>query len=134
MTSPSHAEILEKINRRLTDDPVLISMLQRRIFNHVPQDTPLPVLRFRWDQVGEFDTKDSAGWDGNIQIDVWTDYRGDREQAIILDRLDEILHLQPFVMSSGQSLLLRHDFVNNFTEPDGITHHATIRYRHVATS
>lgn len=134
MTSPSHSEVLHTIYEVLTEDQTLKSMVSNRIYNHVPQDTQLPFIRFRWEQAGEWDTKDSAGFDGFIVIDIWSDHRGDKQALDIADRIDSLLHLSPLELSIGQSLILRHDFRDSFVEPDGLTHHTVSRFQHIVTT
>lgn len=131
---PSQAELLGLINDRLTGDAPLMALVGNRIFNHVPQDAPLPILRFRLSQANEWDTKDSAGWEGYVDIDIWSDHRGDLKPLEVADRVDSIFHVLPFTMSSGQSLLLRHEFSDSFTEPDGLTHHTVLRFRSIITN
>lgn len=133
--TPSHAEITRLLFLRLSGNAPLMAKLGNRIYNHVPQDDPLPAMRFRWEQAGEWDTKDSAGHDGFCVIDIWTDHRGDKQSQEIADDVETLLHLEPFTgMVSGQSLLLRHDFSDSFVEPDGLTHHTMLRFRHIATT
>lgn len=132
---PSHAEITKLLYARLSGNAPLMALVGNRIFNHLPQDAPTPCLRFRWNQAGEWDTKDSDGHEGFCVIDVWTDYRGDKESQVIGDAVEALLHNHPLTgMTSGQSLLLRHDFSDSFTEPDGLTHHMMLRFRAIFTS
>lgn len=131
---PLHVEVTKVAWAYLNGDATLSGLVGGRIFNHIPQDDPLPCLRVRWEQAGEWDTKDSAGFDGFIVVDIWTDYRGDKQAQEIADRVEVLLHLHEFTMTSGQSLLLRHDFSDSFTEPDGLTHHTMSRFRFIVTT
>lgn len=131
---PSHAEVLNLSVARLRGDPPLMTLMAGRIFNHIPQDSPLPCCRVRWGQAGEWDTKDSSGFDGYLFVDVWTNHRGDKEALEATDRILALINLLPLQMSSGQSLIMRHDYVDTFTEPDGLTHHTAIRFHHIATN
>lgn len=137
MTTPSNAEILSLTIARLKADTgpgSLAALVPNKIFNHVPQETALPVIRARWQDSVEWDTKDSDGLSGYIVCDVWTDNRGDLTSLQIIDRIDAILHNQPLSMTTGQSLILRHSSQTAFTEPDGLTHHAVIKFQHIATN
>jgi len=135
MTSPSHAEITKVAWERLSQDAPLSALVGGRVFNHLPQDEPLPAVRVRWETSDEWDTKDSAGFSGALVVDTWTDHRGDKQAQTIADRVDALLHLAPFTgMTSGQSLLLRHDFHGSFTEPDGLTHHTVQRFTCIVTT
>ena len=131
---PSYAEILKLVYARLTGDATLMALVNNRIYNHLPQELPLPCLRFRWEQASEWDTKDSIGMDGLLVIDTWTDYRGDKLIAQIHDALMPIFHDVPLSMTSAQSLILKHQFHTSFTEGDGLTHHGVDHFRHVATT
>lgn len=137
MTTPSNAEILSLTIARLKADTgpgSLASFVSDKIFSHAPQETPLPLVRARWQDANEWDTKDSDGLSGFIVCDVWTDYRGDLKSMQIIDRIDAVLHNQPLSMTTGQSLILRHSSQTAFTEPDGLTHHAVIKFQHIATN
>jgi len=135
VTVPSNAEITKLVNDRLRGDTLLMGMVGNRIYNHIPQDAPLPCLRFRWEQAGQWDHKDAAGYEGYITCDVWTDHRGDKQAQEIADRLESLMHNQPLTsMTTGQSLLLMHDLVDTFTEPDGLTHHTMVRFRAIVTT
>jgi hypothetical protein len=134
MSIPSHAEILKVAFERLNGDAALKALVNDNVFNHIPQERALPCLRVRWAQAGEWDTKDSDGVDGYIFVDVWTDHRGDKDALTITDRVLALLHLAPLALTTGQSLILRHDFVDTFTESDGLTHHTAIRFHHIATN
>lgn len=131
---PSYLEIMQLAYARLSGDAALSALVGGSIFNHIPQERPLPCLRYRWEQVGEWDTKDSVGMDGTLVIDTWTDYRGDRLAAQVHDALMNLLHLRPLALVSAQSLILRHEFHTSFVEGDGLTHHAVDHFRHVATT
>ena len=133
MTVPSQADILKKAWERASNDTEFAGLMAGRVHNYVPQESPLPFARVRWGQSMEWDQKDSDGCQGYITIDIFTDYRGDRKALQAADRAIEIFHNNPLALEGAQSLILRRDFVDAFTEPDGITHHTVVRFLHVAT-
>lgn len=140
---PSRASILKAVFKRLDGDATLKAACPS-IYNHIPQDESLPCIRVRWDSSTEWDTKDSAGFEGSIIVDIWTDHRGDKQALEISDRVTYLLHNQPltgltyFIPPNGegnaQSLILRHALFDEFTEPDGLTHHTVLRFNHIATT
>lgn len=134
MTIPSHAEILQLAWKRLDDNAPFKTKMNGNVFNHIPQEQPLPCCRVRWSQAGEWDTKDSDGVEGYLFVDIWTDHRGDKVALEAADMALALFQLQPLALTSGQSLYLRHDFTDTFTEPDGLTHHTVVRFRHIATN
>jgi hypothetical protein len=135
MTSPSHAQILALAYAKASGDAILMAMLPGGLFNHVPQDEALPCARVRWESCGEFDTKDSDGFDGFISFDVWTDHRGDKQALEIHDRLDLLFQNASLSLTSpAKSVVLQHAMFQSFTEPDGLTHHAVVKFRLIATT
>lgn len=138
---PSHAEILQKYFTVLASDTTLQSLLggvpvtNSKVYNHLPQDLPLPAVRVRWTEVNEWDTKDSAGFEGLFTVDSWADSRGDKVLLQIADRIETLTHLQILTLTSGQSLILRHDRpLRMMVEADGLTHHAVQHFKHIATT
>ena len=134
MTSPSAANILTAAVARLTGNAPFMSLMQNRVYNHLPQELPLPACRVRWSQAGEWDQKDSDGVEGFINVDIWTNHRGDKDALTAADMVINLFHLHPLTLPDAQSLILRRDFLDSFTEPDGLTHHTAIRFTHIATS
>lgn len=140
---PSHLDILEKCYAILSTDAALVALLggtipaNPKIYNHLPQDLPLPAMRLRWTEVNEWDTKDSAGYQGSFIIDSWCSgaTKGDKLLLQICDRVEILLHETILPMTTGQSLLLRHERpLRIMVEPDGITHHAVQQFVHIATT
>jgi hypothetical protein len=135
VTSPSHAQILALAYAKAVGDTALMAMLPGGLFNHVPQDEALPCCRVRWEDAGEFDTKDSDGFDGSIAFDVWTDHRGDKQALAIQDRLDQLFQNASLSLTSpATSVVLQHYMFHAFTEPDGLTHHAVVKFRLIAST
>lgn len=134
MTNPSNSEILTKIVSRLTGDTALMAAVSNKVYNHVPQDTTTPFIRVRWDGVQEWDTKTSNGFDGHISVDIWTDHRGDKVALQLADMVYALYHNAEFLLTAGQSLLVRYILSDSFIEPDGLTHHTIMRFKHIATS
>jgi hypothetical protein len=126
-------DIITQTVAHLNAVPSLVALVGP-VYNHVPQATPLPVCRVRYCQARDFTTKDSFGYDGTIQVDVFTSHRGDKIALRAIGLVVQALHLQTLTITTAQSLLLRRESVDAFTEPDGITHHAVARFRHLATT
>ena len=135
MTSPSHAQILALAYAKASGDATLMALLPGGLFNHIPQDEALPCARLRWEDAGEFDTKDSDGFDGSIAFDVWTDHRGDKQALQIQDRLDQLFQNATLALTSpATTVVLQHYMFHSFTEPDGLTHHAVTKFRLIAST
>lgn len=125
------AEVILRVKERLDSCDKLFKKMgdKKSWFNNIPQDYPLPVIRFRFSQGTEWDTKDSVGWEGVLTFDAWTDARNDGFALEISDIIEELFHDKELGLEQGgQNLLLRHTFFDAFTEPDGITHHSVTQF------
>lgn len=139
---PSHDQILTAYYGVLSTDATLVALLggtlvtAPKIYNHLPQDLPLPAVRVRWTEVNEWDTKDSAGFEGFFIVDSWCSAtRGDKLINQIADRVEFLTHEKVLTVAIGQSLILRHERpLRTMLEPDGLTHHGVQVFRHVATT
>lgn len=138
---PSHLEILTAYYAVLSTDTILVGLLggtigsDPKIYNHLPQDLPLPAVRVRWSEVNEWDKKDSAGFEGFFTVDSWCSTYGDKGLLSIADRIETLTHLQNLTLTTCQSLILRHERpLRTMLEPDGLTHHGVQVFRHVATT
>ena len=103
-----------------------------RISNHLPQESALPYIRYRW-QPGETSTmsdKQATGYSGEYIVDIWTDSHGDREALAIADLVTAVLDRREFA-GDAASVALFLSNVNVFLEPDGFTHHCVLTFNHL---
>jgi hypothetical protein len=87
----------------------------------------------RWTGAQDWDTKDSDGVEGEIQVDIWTEHKGALQAYQISDVVQNVLHLANLGTAS-QNLLTRLVFQDAFVEPDGITNHTVQRYNTIITN
>lgn len=137
MSAPSQAELLQKVFNKLKNSSQITSVTGSRIYNHVPQETSYltqkPYLKFTLVSSNDWGPKNELGYESEIQIDIWSDKRGDEQCLVISDMLVQEFHNSSFVLASGQAILMQHVGSTSFTDPDGITHHGVVRIR-VVTS
>jgi hypothetical protein len=126
---------LASIMAALYANAALLALVpEARIRNEIPGDTALPFIRVRWVPGSDFDTKDSQGLDGVFVVDIWTDDGGDKSLLDIMTAVNNVLYNNPFAgMAGAQSLILRHGSTEVFMEPDGVTRHGVMNYRHTIT-
>lgn len=133
MSTTKQAELLTQLYQRLIGDAALVPFVGNRIYNHVPQQdintAVRPLIVFRIAQSSMWGTKDELGYETQIQIDIWTDMRGDELALLIADELNLLLNNVPFVFVSGQNVLLQYAQTVSMTDPDGICHHTALLYR-----
>lgn len=129
----SEALIQTAITARLRAVPELVALLADgadSITDYVDQDaTPeddsvFPYVTLGDDQHAEWDTDTSTGLDTDLQIHVWTRYRGrltaKEIQAVIRTALDQ--H-DLFVGGGVEAVLLYFVSSSVSPDPDGKTHH-----------
>lgn len=133
MSKPSSADILAKIFAKLTANAPLMALVNTQIFNYVPQDMTPPFIRVRWVSAQDWDTKDSDGVEGEIQVDIWTEHKGMLQAFQLSDMVQDTFHLQT-LSTVSQSLLIRLVMQDSFVEPDGITNHTVQRYSAIITN
>ncbi len=133
MSKPSSADIIVKIIATLKANAPLVAAVSGNIFNYVPQDLAPPFIRARWVSAQDWDTKDSDGLEGTIQIDIWTEHKGMLQAYQISDLVQDTLHLQN-IATVSQNLLTRLTMQDSFIEPDGITNHTVQRYSTIVTN
>jgi hypothetical protein len=99
-----------------------------KVFNHVPQDEPLPYVRVLWAPSQEWDTKGSLGFRGEIQVDCWTEQHGDAQALSMIDICRALLQDTPLTITGGQNILLRYLSASIVEQPDGVTHRGLCTY------
>lgn len=123
---------MEAIIARLIDDAGVGALVEDKIYTDVPQDTQLPYIKVRSD-AGEFDTKETNGFDALITIDIWTDAEldGTKEVNDIADAVMASMQNVPYVGLSVKSLCLQFQKYNSFKEPDDISFHGIMTFKHL---
>ena len=136
MSLPKQADI-SKAFYLLLKPIVAGTAAQDRCYNHVPQEAKnlptKPYVRFGITSLSDWGPKNELGYEGEIQVDVWSDMRGDQEAQEICDSIIAGCHNAPFTLTSGQAILMQHSGSMVFTDPDGITHHGVVRLRTIST-
>jgi len=130
------ADILRALAQRLQNDAGLLAIVGTAdgVKNHLPQDAPLPYVRFRLSDSDAWDCKTSRGGiSGTIVCDCWTREHGDLEALELADACIAALAFQPLTLPTGQQMLIcRHERTSITIETDGQTHHAAVSFNHLS--
>jgi hypothetical protein len=134
MSAPLQSEFLNKLFLRLSTNGGIIALVPaNKIFNHVPEledkRVDKPYIHFMVAATGDFGAKNEIGYDNQIQIDIYSDARGDKEVLTIMDAVVAAVHNIPLVVTSGQDVLIQFDGSVVDTDADGILHHGILRFR-----
>ena len=118
-------EVFEAVFDRLK------SQLSVEIFDYVPQDfRAFPFIRIDALTLTENDTDFETGFDGSLQIIVYSNYRGSKEVADINYEIYQALHRYDLPDTANFGISTIHqEFSNILIENDGITRKSVQRFR-----
>jgi hypothetical protein len=97
-----------------------------RIFDNVPQDTDYPYVVIGNINVINRGTKSLDGNEYNVDIDVWSTYRGKKEISDAMERIYELLHDTTYTVSGANMVISQVRNTITLVENDGITRHGVL--------
>lgn len=133
MSNPKQAETLKAVFDRLSNDSDIIAIVGSRVYNQVPQapkNIPArPYIHFFLVSANDWGTKNELAYEMEIQVDCWTEWRGDKQALGMVDAVIAATHNQPLTLVNGQNVLMQHSGTNIIDEQDGLNHHGVVRLR-----
>ena len=97
-----------------------------KIFDNVPQDTSYPYVVIGNINVINTGTKTLDGNEYNVDIDIWSEYRGKKEISDAMERIYELLHDTTYSVSGANFVNSQVRSTITLVENDGITRHAVL--------
>ena len=97
-----------------------------KIFDNVPQDTAYPYVVIGNINVINTGTKTLDGNEYNVDIDIWSEYRGKKEISDAMERIYELLHDTTYSVSGANFVNSQVRSTITLVENDGITRHAVL--------
>jgi hypothetical protein len=97
-----------------------------KIFDNIPQDTSYPYVQIGLETTRDVGLKTLDGVVYNVDIEVWSQYRGQKEIKEIMERLYNLFNNSTISVSGASSIM---SYVINTTtllEADGITRHGIV--------
>jgi hypothetical protein len=112
----------------LSGDSSLDSKIgDNKIFDTVaPQDTTYPYVVIGTETSREVNTKDRSGRVYNVDIDVWSQYRGQKETKEIMEILISLLDNTTISVAGATSIVSQVVNAVTLVEGDGITRHGIV--------
>ena len=112
----------------LSGDSTLDSLVgNNKIFDTVaPQDTSYPYVLIGTEIATDIGTKTLDGKLYNVDIDVWSQYRGQKEIKEIMERLYNLVNNTTISVSGADSVMSYVNSATTLVEADGITRHGII--------
>jgi hypothetical protein len=102
-----------------------------RIFDDVPQGTPLPYVAFGRATERDWSTATGDGTEHIVTLHVWSAARGKKQTHEVLGALRAALHDQPLALVGHSLINLRHEHSEIRRDPDGEAVHGIARFRAV---
>jgi Protein of unknown function (DUF3168) len=122
----------QSIFAALVADAALTALLGTgRIFDDVPQGSPLPYVTFGQAAQRDWSTAGEDGTEHLITLHVWSAAGGKKQAHEILSALHAALHDRPLSLAGHHLVNLRHEHSEIRRDPDGQTVHGLARFRAV---
>ncbi len=121
------------IHTALAADTTFMAAIGSRLYDNVPQTTLYPLAQLRI--VSNDDSRKSQDAERfDVELHVWSQYRGAKEAETIAALAHACLHKQPS-KGSGTLITCYHLMYVDcplFVEPDNLTRHAVVRFSALA--
>jgi hypothetical protein len=120
----------QSIFAALSADAALTALLgPGRVFDDVPQGTPLPYVTFGQATQRDWSTGTEEGTEHLVVLHVWSAARGKKQAHEILGAVRSALHDRPLSLAGHSLINLRHEHSEARRSSDGETIHGTARFR-----
>lgn len=133
MSNPRQAETLKLLYARLSADVDIAAIVSTRVYNQIPEpvkNIPVrPYIRFFLVSAVDWGTKNELAYEMEVQVDCWSEWRGDKQALEMVDAVIAATHNQPLSLANGQNILMQHAGTNIIDEQDGLNHHGVVRLR-----
>ena len=97
-----------------------------KIFDNVPQDTAYPYVRIGLETASDVGTKSLDGNVHRVDIEVWSQYRGQKEIKEIMERLYNIFNNSTISVTGADSVMSYVVNTATIVEADNLTRHGII--------
>ncbi|QDP61061.1 MAG: putative tail completion protein [Prokaryotic dsDNA virus sp.] len=97
-----------------------------KIFDNVPQDTTYPYVVIGTENTRDNGTKTVDGRIYNFDIEVYSQYRGQKEIKNIMERIYNLMHDVTLSVSGASNVMSRVITTSTFVEVDGITRQGSV--------
>ena len=111
----------------LSGDSTLDGLIgNNKVFDNVPQDTAYPYVRIGLESTSDVGTKTLDGNVHRVDIEVWSQYRGQKEIKEIMERLYLLFNNSTISVSGANSVMSYVVNTATIVEADNLTRHGII--------
>ena len=122
----------DAVHQRLTEDVGLVSLLGGpRIYDHVPRNTPYPIVTYGQSVAREWTTGTEDGEEHILTLHVWSEGGSRRQAHDIMAAVKRALGEAALPLTGHRLVDIRHEFSEARPEADRETYHGIVRYRAV---
>ena len=121
-------DLQSAIYSTLSDDSTLDSLVgNNKIFDSTaPQDTAYPYVIIGLESARDVGTKSTDGKVYNVDIEVWSQYRGQKEIKEVMERVYNLFNNATITVSGASSVMSFVITTTTLVEADGITRHGIV--------
>jgi len=128
MSMSPDLELQGAIVARLKADTGIIALVDDRVYETIPIDTPFPYVSYAGSSETEDDADCILGSAISVQIDAWSRTVGFPECKRVCDAVRNALHDIDLELSINALVMIEHRQIRIFRDPDGLTNHGVIEF------
>jgi hypothetical protein len=111
----------------LSGDSTLDGLIgDNKVFDNVPQGTAYPYVVIGLENARDVGTKTLDGKVYNVDIEVWSQYRGQKEIKEVMERVYNLFNNVTISVSGASSVMSFVIATTTLVEADGITRHGIV--------
>ena len=120
-------DLQSAIYSTLNGDSTLDSLVgNNKVFDNVPQDTAYPYVKIGLENSRDIGTKSLDGKVYNVDIEVWSQYRGQKEIKEVMERVYNLFNNATISVSGASSVMSFVVATTTLVEADGLTRHGIV--------
>lgn len=112
----------------LTADATLTGMVSG-VYDETPESAAVPYVTIGAILQSPDDGHDRQGLDVELTLHIWSEYRGYRQAATILQEVDRLLDRAPLAVAGFEHVSIAHNQTEFMRDPDPDLRHVVVRYR-----
>lgn len=123
-------EVQKAVRSKLAAASGVTALVSTRIYDELPASEPTyPYIQFGEMLTERFDVKESAGWDVELTLHVWSRGRGKKQAQDVLDAIEAALNRGTLTVTGYAVVSCDIRQLLNFEDADGMTRHGVARLR-----
>lgn len=119
-------EVQKAIYNRLSNDPILLSMVSG-VYDEIPEGTSFPYVQIGDDTISPYDTKTNYGENITVTLHAWSMGPGKTEAKQIMNVILQAITANPLTVTGFTITGVEREFLEVFY--DGLAYHGVCRFR-----